>query len=82
MIKVVMADDDDLIRESLKIILSIDDDIEVVGAFKNGDEAMKYCLNNPVDIALLDVRMPIMNGVEATKEIAHRSNTKVIIQWI
>lgn len=79
MIKVIVADDDDLIRESLKIILSIDEDIEVTNVFKNGEEAMKYCLTNSVDIALLDVRMPIMNGVEATKEIADRSKAKVII---
>lgn len=79
MIKVIIADDDDLIRESLKIILSIDDELDVVQGFKNGEEAMKYCLTNEVDIALLDVRMPIMNGVQATKEIASRTKTKVII---
>lgn len=79
MINLVLADDDDLIRESLKIILSIDEDINVINAFKNGQEAMKYCLTNSVDIALLDIRMPIMNGVDATKEIVNRSNTKVII---
>lgn len=79
MIKVIIADDDDLIRESLKIILSIDEEIDVIQGFKNGEEAMKHCLTNDVDIALLDVRMPIMNGVEATKDIASRTNTKVII---
>ena len=79
MINTIIADDDNLIRESLKIILSIDDEINVIDAFENGQEAMKYCLTNSVDIALLDVRMPIMNGVDATKEIVSRSNTKVII---
>lgn len=79
MIKVIIADDDDLIRESLKIILSIDEELDVIQGFKNGEEAMKFCLTNDVDIALLDVRMPIMNGVEATKDIASRTNTKVII---
>ncbi|MGL5749921.1 MAG: response regulator transcription factor [Paraclostridium sp.] len=79
MIKVIIADDDDLIRESLKIILSIDEELDVIRSFKNGEEAMKHCLTNDVDIALLDVRMPIMNGVEATKDIASRTDTKVII---
>lgn len=78
-IKVIIADDDELIRESLKIILDINEDIEVLGTFKNGEEAMKFCLINKVDIALLDVRMPIMNGVEATKEISERTDSRVII---
>ncbi len=79
MIRTIIADDDELIRESLKIILSIDEEIEVISTFKNGEEAMKYCLTNDVDLALLDVRMPIMNGVEATYDIANRTKTKVVI---
>lgn len=78
-IKLILADDDELIRESLKIILSINEDLEVVQVFKNGEEALNFCLNNDVDIAVLDVRMPIMNGVEATKGIVSETKTKVII---
>ena len=75
----IIADDDDLIRTSLKIIVGSDEGIDVLETFENGEEAMKYCLENDVDIALLDVRMPVMNGVEATKEITERSKSKVII---
>ena len=78
-IKVLICDDDALIRESLKIILSMDEELNVVHICKNGMEAVNYCYNNPVDVALLDVRMPKLNGVEATKEISNRTSTKVMI---
>ncbi|GAA0070060.1 response regulator transcription factor [Clostridium sardiniense] len=78
-IRLVIGEDDDLIRESLKIILGTNQNIEVLDAFPNGREALEYVVRNDVDIALLDVRMPIMNGVLATKEINEKSNTKVII---
>lgn len=78
-IKLILADDDELIRESLKIILSINEDLEVVEVFKNGEEALNFCLKNDIDVAVLDVRMPIMNGVEATKGIVDQTKTKVII---
>lgn len=78
-IKLVIADDDALIRESLKIILANDEEIEVVGTFENGKEVVDFLFNNKVDIALLDVRMPIINGVKATLEISKNTNTKVII---
>lgn len=78
-IRLVIGEDDDLIRESLKIILGANPNIEVLEAFPNGRETLEYVVRNEVDIALLDVRMPIMNGVLATKEISEKSNTKVII---
>lgn len=78
-IKLILADDDSLIRESLKIILSSDKDIEVIGAFENGKDAVDFTLENEVDLALLDVRMPLINGVQATLEISNRTKTKVVI---
>lgn len=78
-IRVIIADDDSLIRESLKIILSVDEEIEVLEVFENGEGISNYCSKNMVDIALMDIRMPKLNGVEATREIVSRSNTKVII---
>lgn len=77
MIKIIIADDDSLIRESLKIILGIDDEIEVLETFENGLDALNYINNNEVDIALLDVRMPILKGVEVIEKI--EGNTKAII---
>ncbi len=78
-IKLVIADDDSLIRESLKIILSYDKDIEVVDVFENGKDLVDFLLKNRIDIALVDVRMPILNGVKATLEISNKTETKVII---
>ena len=78
-IKIVLADDDSLIRESFKIILSYDEHIEVMNDFGDGMDAIEYCSKEKVDIALLDVRMPRVNGIQATREIVKRSDTKVII---
>ncbi len=78
-IKLVIADDDALIRESLKIILSYDNDIEVVDTFENGKDLVNFILQNDIDIALVDVRMPLINGVKATLEISKNTKTKVII---
>ena len=78
-IKLVIADDDALIRESLKIILSYDNDIEVVDTFENGKDLVNFILQNDIDIVLVDVRMPLINGVKATLEISKNTKTKVII---
>ncbi|MGG7177548.1 response regulator [Clostridium paraputrificum] len=77
-IKIILADDDQVITEGLRIILRTDKELEVLKTFNNGVDAVKYCLENMVDIALLDVRMPILNGVDATKDITEKSKTKVI----
>ncbi|MEH7253274.1 response regulator transcription factor [Neobacillus niacini] len=78
-IKVIIADDNSFIREGLKIILSTYVEFEVLDTVNDGKEAVDYCLKHDVDIALLDVRMPNMNGVEATKLICKQTNTKPII---
>ena len=78
-IRLAIADDDELIRESINIILSKDEDIEIVGLAKNGRELLNLLLNERVDVALVDVRMPELNGVEATLEITKRVDTKVLI---
>lgn len=79
MINIVIVDDDALIRESLKIILSMNENLNIIGTFDNALKAMDECKRQPIDIVLLDVRMPIINGVEATKEFVKFKNTKVII---
>ena len=78
-IKILLADDNSFIREGMKIILNTYEGYEVVATVDDGREALDYCLAHEVDIALLDVRMPNMNGVEATKEISTRTKAKPLI---
>ncbi len=78
-IKVLIADDDVLIREGLKIILQTDDRFEVAACVENGLKAVEFCMGNHVDVALLDVRMPILNGLQAAREISAGTTTKTLI---
>lgn len=79
-IKVLIADDDKIVRDSMKIILEMDKDIEVVGTAANGDEAFEFCMKNNVDVVLMDIRMPVCDGVLGTKKIKEVfKDIKVII---
>ena len=78
-INLLIADDDLLIRESLKIIIGLDEDFNVMACVEDGQEAFEYCVSNSVDVALLDIRMPILNGVEAIKRITEKTTTKCLI---
>jgi DNA-binding NarL/FixJ family response regulator len=78
-IKLLLADDDVIIREGLKMIIGMDNNFEIVACVENGLQAFEFCMNNEVDIALLDVRMPVMNGVEASKKISSETKTKPLI---
>lgn len=79
-IKILLADDQELILESLHIILSMEEDFEIVGLAKNGEEAIKGCEQFQPDIVLMDINMPVMDGVAATALIKERiPATKVII---
>lgn len=67
--KIIIADDDGLIRDSLKLLLNLEEDMEVIGTTKNGMEAFELCKEYKPDIVLMDIRMPIMDGVLGTKLI-------------
>lgn len=69
MIRVLLVDDDQLICESLKILLELQPDLEVTGTCKNGEEAFAVLKKEVVDVVLMDIRMPVMDGVQATKAI-------------
>lgn len=78
-IRIIICDDDKLIRESLKILLPLKGDVEIVGEAENGEEAIDLCVQNQVDVALLDIRMPKLNGVQAVKRIVEETDTKCLI---
>jgi len=79
-LKILIVDDDALIRDSLKILLGLEDDIEVVGTASNGQEAFDLVREKGPDIVLMDIRMPIMDGVLGTKLIKENfRDIKVVI---
>ncbi|SFB52327.1 two component transcriptional regulator, LuxR family [Cohnella sp. OV330] len=71
-IKVLLVDDQELILESLHIVLSMEEDLEIVGLAKNGEEAIRGCERWMPDIVLMDINMPVMDGVAATTVIKER----------
>lgn len=79
-IRVLIVDDQALFREGLKIILSTHASVEVVGDVANGRDAIEFLGFNKVDVVLMDLNMPVLDGVAATKEIIHDfPSSKVII---
>lgn len=79
-IRLLLADDDALIREGLNIILGMDPDFSVAACASNGKEAVEACVTHPdIDVALVDIRMPVMDGVTATREICRKTSVKVLI---
>jgi DNA-binding NarL/FixJ family response regulator len=66
-IRVLLVDDQALFREGLETLLSVHKDIQVVGQASNGQEAVEVAARVHPDVALMDVRMPVLNGVRATR---------------
>ena len=69
MIRLLLVDDENLIRRGLKALLKLEKDLEIVGEADNGQTAIDSIPTLKPDVILMDIRMPIMDGVAATKEI-------------
>jgi Response regulator containing a CheY-like receiver domain and an HTH DNA-binding domain len=80
MIKVIIADDQPIIRRGLKMILELDENLKLVGEVINGVELVGVLQHTQCDVILMDIRMPQMNGVEATLKVKNEfRDTKVLI---
>lgn len=79
MIKIILADDHDLVRTGIRRILEDVKDFSIVAEAKNGEDAVQLCRKDAPDVVLMDVNMPGIGGLEATKRIVRMSeNTRVI----
>jgi len=80
MINIFIIDDHELVREGIKTLLDTYEDIEVVGEASDGEEALSKITNTKTDIVLMDIKMPKMDGIEATRYITKKfPNLKIII---
>jgi DNA-binding NarL/FixJ family response regulator len=69
-IKVLLADDQELVRAGFKVLLDTEDDISVVGEAADGAQAVRLARATRPDVVLMDIRMPVLDGLQATRELA------------
>ena len=79
MTTVLLVDDQQLVRSGFSLILSVEDDIEVVGEAADGAEAVRLAHDLRPDVVLMDVQMPVMDGIAATSRIVEDGLSKVVI---
>lgn len=79
MIRVLLVDDQSLIRQGLRALLELEPDLQVVGEAENGALAIQQVEQLQPDVVLMDVRMPVMDGVAATREISARAATTKVL---
>ena len=80
MTTVVLVDDHPLVRQGMRAVIDPLPHIEVVGEASDGDEAVKVCVERQPDVVLMDLQMPAVNGIEATRRVRARCpNTSVLV---
>jgi DNA-binding NarL/FixJ family response regulator len=79
-IKVLLVDDHTVVRQGLRVLLQSEEDMEVVGEAENGRQAVGFVRKSPPDVVVMDVAMPLMNGLEATRQVLKCApTTKVLV---
>lgn len=79
MIKILLAEDQALVRQGLKLMIETDKELQVIGEASNGQEAIDLCEKQSFDLAILDIRMPIMTGLEAMRIIRERWPDMIVL---
>lgn len=80
MIKLLIADDHQLFIDGVKTVIQTEPEIEIVGQALNGEEVLSFLENNNVDVILMDINMPVLDGIETSKIILKKyQNTKVLM---
>jgi len=69
MTTVVLVDDHPLVRQGMRAVIDAQPDMEVVGEASDGDQAVKVCIERKPDVVLMDLQMPTVNGIDATKQV-------------
>jgi len=78
--RILLADDHTVVRQGLRFILDSEPDLEVVAEASNGNEAVARALEDDIDLAILDIAMPTMTGLQAARELSrHRPDLKMLI---
>lgn len=79
-IHLLLVDDHKIVRNGLKIFISLYDDIELVGEAKNGKQALDLCAETKPDVILMDLMMPVMDGATATQKIRQQyPDTQIVV---
>lgn len=79
MIRIVIAEDQGMLLGAMKSLLNMEDDMEVVGIAKNGEEAVDLVNNLKPDICIMDIEMPVMTGLDAAEQLQSNQDCKIII---
>src|SRR2546430_17691100 len=79
-IAVLLVDDHTVVRQGLRALLAAEEDMEVIGEAENGRQAVMLAKKNPPNVVVMDVAMPLLNGLEATRQILKSlPATKVLV---